>query len=213
MKTTNLAVAVSQSELRPRSLAECEAVIDGAIETFRDVAMALWEIQHRELWKESGHLTFSAYCQARYGWAKTYGYDMAQCGKYLSELGDQNSAMAENLSNERQVRELVKVPPMKRIKVLEKAMENGGTAKAIREAAKTVKKPSKAPPAPEPAKVVNLEPEEPPHIRTADEELGDGIDPEFRAKVESRFHHWMDHYSVEELPQVRKILRPLVARD
>lgn len=126
--------------------------------------MALWEIKTRQLWRESGYASFASYCAERHGWAKTYGYDMANCGAVLAALPDsamaENSAIAENL-NECQIRALAKVPEPDRAEVLERAAKNGKvTAKAIRAAV-----------APAP---VEPEREERPRVHSADEELGEG---------------------------------------
>ena len=48
------------------------------------------------------------------------------------------SPIGDKIANEAQARELAKVEPERRVEVLEVAATNGGTAKAIREAAKTI---------------------------------------------------------------------------
>lgn len=91
---------------------------------------ALSEIQDRKLYREES-LTFESFCLKNWGWKRAHANRMIEAARVV-EL----SPMGDKIANERQARELAKVPPEKHREVLEKAKETGAvTAKSIAKAA------------------------------------------------------------------------------
>jgi hypothetical protein len=131
------------SETEAARLAELEAIIESGRETYRaafaSVAKAVCEIRDNpRYWQK--HKTFVKYCQARYGWNRSYAYSMATAGDVLKSL--LNSAIAEWVTNEAQTRELNKVPVEHRAAVIKATTAKGClTARTIRNAASTLAAP------------------------------------------------------------------------
>ena len=130
---------------------ECE--IEKGRKTFVEVGLALAEIRDNRLYR-SDYGTFEQYCQEKWGFKKSYAYqiiDSASVAKSMSAVAD--------IGSERAARELAKVSPALRAEVVEKAAATGKvTAKSIREASEPV----------------HLE-EEKPRIKTMDEEFSEAM--------------------------------------
>lgn len=146
-------MVIEQARLR-----ECEKTIEKGLATFIEVGEALAEIRDKRLYRDS-HKTFQAYCKDRWGhnkeWAnrlisaadtvqttvQTSVQNESQRIQKVAPPAEVNEAdlVFPKVSNERQARELGKVPAAKRSEVLEESATNGEvTAASIRKAAATL---------------------------------------------------------------------------
>jgi hypothetical protein len=76
------------SEAEQADLARCErALLQGRRKRFRQVALALWEIKDRRLYRQ-GFSTFEAYLQERWGFSRAWGHAMATAGGVVKEKED-----------------------------------------------------------------------------------------------------------------------------
>jgi hypothetical protein len=108
-------------ELTKIRLESLEAVIDEARHTFRESASALYEIRENKLWKlnpEYKDLNFADYCSTRFPWARDYAYKMAKAGEVIKSLPEDVSTLVET---ESKAREVAKVKPEKRARVVREA--------------------------------------------------------------------------------------------
>lgn len=121
--TTEITIAES------KRLVELEAVITKGKQTFLEVGCALAEIRDGKLYRLE-HDTFDAYCRQKWGWDRTYSHRLIEASQVVQML-----PMGNKITNERQARELAKVPADDRAKVLEDAAKEGTTAKSIRKSA------------------------------------------------------------------------------
>lgn len=151
-------------------LEELKAVVFRGSRIFIEVGTALAEIRDLRLYRGT-HATFEEYCQEVFGWNRDRAYKLiesAEVAKQLEETQPEQNVShgiqtQPKLTNERQARELSKVPQDKRREVVQKAAEKTGgkvTAKAIKDAAKTYRPPP-VPPPPKPSDPLK------PHIRAA----------------------------------------------
>jgi hypothetical protein len=109
------------SEISNRRLEELEALVDDARQVFTKSAAALYEIREGKLWKlnpDYEALSFAEYCHTRFPWARDYAYKMAKAGEIIKSLPEQISTIVEN---ESQAREVAKVKPEKRARVVREA--------------------------------------------------------------------------------------------
>lgn len=114
------------------ALAVCEQRIAAGIEAFRDVVFALKEVRDRRLYREK-HATFEDYCQTRWGFTRQRGYQLIDAAEAIASLPTECQPVVDT---ERSARELARVEPEHREKVVRKAAEAGPvTSKAIKEAA------------------------------------------------------------------------------
>lgn len=175
------AVRDALSVVERRSLSKLEAEIEEKSKAFLEVGNALAEIRDKRLYRES-HKTFEAYCKSRWGYEKSYSYDLIatkEVADFVRNCG-QNGALV----TESQARELRKIPKEKRKEVFEAAVASAPkgddgvpqlTAKVIREAAKPSVngvvhgKPSKI--IQNPGNTPQPEPEKPLPVVDADGEL------------------------------------------
>lgn len=118
-------------------LEKCEAIIENGIDTFFDVAAALDMIREARLYRFR-YTAFSDYCEDRWGFKRRRADRMIEAAKVLKTLEGEYKSEAHGTQiqvknlNERQVRELVKVPPDKRMETLKKVAALGPvTAKSI----------------------------------------------------------------------------------
>jgi phage N-6-adenine-methyltransferase len=113
------------------SLAELESVIEKGIQTFIEVGNALCRIRDGKLYRAT-HSTFESYCKERWGMTKRNANLLIVEAEVAKEMG---TIVPE--INRGQARELSRVEPEQRQRVIEAAAEATGgklTAKAIREA-------------------------------------------------------------------------------
>lgn len=108
-----------------------KTISDGQ-KTFIEVGNALACIQRERLYRAT-HKSFEAFCKEHWGYAKSHTYRLIEAAG-VSET----SPVGDKMQNERQARELAKVPAEQQAAVLEWAEEKAGdkpvTAKIIREA-------------------------------------------------------------------------------
>lgn len=132
-----------------------EACTRRVINGFFDAGMALAEIKRDRFYRHT-HQTFEEYCSDVLDMSQRRAEQLIEASEVLKGI---ESAMSQSepmvqkklptLTNERQARELIKVPQAERVKVIQKAAEKTGgkvTAKAIKQAAKEHVKAQPPPP-------------------------------------------------------------------
>ncbi len=113
-------------------LAELEPIIERHILGFKECGKALAEVSDRRLYRGT-HSTFKEWVEAKYEMTAARAYQLIEASEVIRALPPEMSTMVDN---ERQARELAKVEPEKRAKVIEVASSKGKiTAKTIRQAA------------------------------------------------------------------------------
>jgi hypothetical protein len=113
-------------------LAELEPIIERGMGTFKSVGDALAEISDRRLYRAT-HDSFKQYVQDKYEMCVSRAYQLIEGAEVIKLLPPEMSTIVDT---ENKARELAKVAPKKRAKVLEVAASNGRvTAKAIKQAA------------------------------------------------------------------------------
>lgn len=152
-------------------LQELEMLICKKKKAFVEVGQHLTEIRDRKLW-EHKYSSFREYCETVWGWGKRYTNQIMGAAAVVQSLP--GGSYSSHIATETQAREVAKVAPEKRAKVVEAAKAKADvekrpmTAKDIREAAK-----------------LEPEPEETPHIRTPDEVIAeDAPSPPAKPAVE-----------------------------
>src|SRR5947209_1746325 len=90
-------------------LIRLEKVVESGLKTMGEVAVAMYEIKTRGLWKIT-HKSWEAYCQQRFKISRPRSYQLLQMGEDLSTGVD--------TLNEAQSRVLADLPPEIKIKVL-----------------------------------------------------------------------------------------------
>jgi len=149
MDSTSQALEALTSDEK-RELRKHESVIRRGWETFVDVGNALAQIQKDRLYRGE-FKTFAEYCRGRWQYGKSQAYRLmgaAEVIANLSPIGDIPRPV-----NEAQVRPLIGLSAEDQLSAwkaaVEKAGENGVTAKLVREAVAPFqpndKKPSKSP--------------------------------------------------------------------
>ena len=67
------------------TLADCERVIRRGLSAYVEVGRALREIHERELWKQSAHGSFLAYCRTRFELRSSQVYNIMRASKIADE--------------------------------------------------------------------------------------------------------------------------------
>jgi hypothetical protein len=95
-------------------LKELEAVIERGTKTFIEVGLALAEIRDLRLYRQT-HATFEAYCAEQWGWTRQRSYQLMNAATVVKLLP---AEMSTRVDNEATARELAKLEPKEREKVL-----------------------------------------------------------------------------------------------
>jgi len=114
------------------ALAEHEAVIERGIQTFYEVGIALADIRDRKLYR-ADYGTFEEYAEKRWQMSRPRAYQLIEAAAVVSTTVDTGLPAPEN---ERQARELGRVPEPERAEVWAKTVERTDgrpTAAAVRE--------------------------------------------------------------------------------
>jgi len=120
------------------TLHDCEQVIERGLNTFVEVGTALASIRDSRLYRGT-HRTFEDYAVERWNLSRAHAYRMIAAAEVVSPMGDIDPPP----TNERQVRELAKVPEPERAEVWRETVERtdgSPTAAAVREAAEQRRK-------------------------------------------------------------------------
>jgi hypothetical protein len=118
------------SEAEATRLAELEPIIERGLSNFVEVGNALLEISEDRLYRAT-HSAFQYYVKEKYNLTARRAYQLCDAAKVVKTLPE--SVNHGSQINERQVRELAKVPAAEREQVLKAAAESGPvTAKAIK---------------------------------------------------------------------------------
>ncbi len=115
-----------------QKLDELEATIERGLTTFVDVGNALLLIRDGRLYRAE-HGTFEDYCRERWNLSRPRAYELINAAGVVSAMADTGLPAP---SNERQARELAKVPEPQRAEVWRETVERTGgkpTAAAVRE--------------------------------------------------------------------------------
>lgn len=129
--------------------AELEATIRAGLATFVEVGQALRQVRDARLYRDDFE-TFEDYCLGRWQMSRIRGYQLIEAAEVVSTMVNNDLPAPPN---ERQARELAKVPEERRAEVWEKTLtETDGkpTAAAVKAAA-APPPPVAAPPMPTPA--------------------------------------------------------------
>lgn len=114
------------------ALAEHEAVIERGIQTFYEVGIALADIRDRKLYR-ADYGTFEDYAEKRWQMSRPRAYQLIEAAAVVSTTVDIGLPAPEN---ERQARELGRIPEPERAKVWAETVERTDgkpTAAAVRE--------------------------------------------------------------------------------
>lgn len=151
-----------------------EAVIEKGMATFIEVGLALKTIRDDQLYRES-HKTFEKYAEDRWGMHKRRAYQLIDAAEIETELCTMVHEVPriEEITNERQIRELSDVPTENIPEVIEKASEIAGddriTAKVIHEAKLELYGENKPKEKQEPSPYVEQEPAKAPKMSKAEQ--------------------------------------------
>ncbi len=121
-------------DLKQRTLAELETVIERGQQTFVEVGQALMEIRDGRLYSEQGYPTFEEYCQRRWGWSRVTAYRHIQAAEIIQMLPRGNTPTTEY-----QARELVTLTPEQRIEVAKRVEFDKVSAPEVREVVREIK--------------------------------------------------------------------------
>lgn len=133
----NKLTAPERSDLR-----RLEKVVDDGLQTFLEVGNALREIRDGKLYREKW-TTFEGYVEDRYDMQRAHAYRLIEAVETKARV-DKMSPVGDKITNERQLRELAKVPESAIQTVLDKVVEQSQetgkpiTAAAIKEAAEEI---------------------------------------------------------------------------
>lgn len=117
-------------------LLACEKIIHSSKREFVRVGLALEEIRDKKLYRIK-HGSFQEYCIKRWGFQRSYGYQLIESAKVAEKLSGKTDTLTEAHAHA-----LAKVPEEKRAAVLKSAGSSGPvTAKAISKVAAQVAKP------------------------------------------------------------------------
>jgi len=118
MKTTALTILLekygSLTQADTARLKELESVIERGRKTFIEVGYALAEIRDQRLYRQT-HATFEAYCAEQWGWTRQRSYQLMNAATVVKLLP---AGMSTRVDNEATARELAKLEPKEREKVL-----------------------------------------------------------------------------------------------
>ncbi len=138
---------ITQSE--KSRLKQLERVIKAGEKTFVEVGLALTEIRDSKLYREE-HGSFEKYMDRVWGWTKQYGYQLMAASKVVNEITNNKNLSPELVKRVNSslpfpaARALSKVPPPRRLGVVQKIVAAGQkvTAAAV---SKIAGKPPKRP--------------------------------------------------------------------
>jgi hypothetical protein len=135
-KPPSTAIARELDATEQADLARLETIVDRGLTGFVEVGNALLEISDRRLYRAT-HSTFQEYVQEKWNMTARRAYQLCEAAEVVKALPENvNNCSHSRITNEGQARELAKVKPEKRAKVLETAATKGKvTAKSIQEAA------------------------------------------------------------------------------
>jgi hypothetical protein len=127
------------SKANTERFTELVEIIDRNSQGFREVGDALLEIYENEFWRVT-HKSFAALCSERWGFNKTYSYDLVESSRVMNRLVNNFSAIAEKPhatlsttvlpTSESQARELAKVDDHEQAEVWAKVLEETDTPTA-----------------------------------------------------------------------------------
>jgi predicted NAD-dependent protein-ADP-ribosyltransferase YbiA (DUF1768 family) len=140
------------TDVEEKNLQRYEAVIREHGDKFVEVGLALWAIREEKLYLKT-HTTFEAYCQDKFDFTSNYGGRLLRSAEAVNRLETDLKTVPIGTvvlpKTESQVRELLRVKPKDRIKVLTEAVkkspDNALTASQIRAAAEKLKPVSPKP--------------------------------------------------------------------
>jgi hypothetical protein len=175
-------IAIDES----KRLISLEATIAAGRQSFLEVGSALAEIRDSRLYRAEFD-SFQSYCRAKWGWDKSY------CHRLICAADTAKASPNGTITNEAQARALAAVPESSRAATIERAQATGKlTAQSIRAAAKSpsgsanpqsheTHSPESAgsgagdfsTPPTEPERIFRPPEDDPPHIRTATEEMAE----------------------------------------
>lgn len=115
------------------ALLDWEQKIENGLKTFHEVGAALLEIKEEKLYRVT-HETFEEYCRERWGFTRMYAHHLMVSSKTVASLNVNHGIQLP--ANERQARELAKVPEEERLAVWQQVLEETGgkpTAAAVRD--------------------------------------------------------------------------------
>lgn len=117
-------------------LINCEKAIQANKESFIKAGLALEEVRDKRLYRVK-YGTFQEYCLKRWGFQRSYGYQLIESAKVAVEM----SSSAGQIPTARAASALAKVEPEKRVEILKSAGASGKpvTASSIAKAAAPVK--------------------------------------------------------------------------
>lgn len=125
------------------ALAEHEAVIERGIKTFYEVGIALADIRDRKLYR-ADHGTFEEYAEKRWQMSRPRAYELMAAAEVVSAMADIDVPPP---GNERQARELGRIPEPERAEVWTETVERTDgkpTAAAVRETYEQRQQPTDA---------------------------------------------------------------------
>lgn len=185
-----------------KRLGDLEKIISEGKRAFVAVGTALAEIRDSKLYRVE-HKTFEDYCREQWGWQKAHAYRLIEAANVVKA-----SPIGDKITTESQARELAKAPEERRAEIIQSVADNGPvTAKAIKAEVEATEGDS------EPPRVVAHSEVMPNPVLPSDEDRAVLLYARLEAIVTKRWHRFCEAYTVEELPMVRKIIRPLVARE
>ena len=114
------------TDVEEKNLQRYEAVIREHGEKFVEVGLALWAIREEKLYLKT-HATFEAYCQDKFDFTANYGKRLVRSAEAVNRLETDLKTVPIGTvvlpKTESQVRELLRVKPQDRIKVLTEAVK------------------------------------------------------------------------------------------
>ena len=120
----DLEVIEPLSNAEKAKLSKAEAIIHANTDAYVTVGLALREIRDGKLYRET-HTSFDAYCLARFDFGRNYGHRLITAAGLVEELKvlPIGNTLGDGLlpSSESQARELLKVDPPNRLKVMQLA--------------------------------------------------------------------------------------------
>jgi hypothetical protein len=124
-------------------LARLEVVIERGMQSFVEVGNALLEVNDRRLYREQ-FSTFQEYCQSKWNMTARRAYQLCEAAEVVKQLPENVNHGSQ--INERQVRELAKVEPDKRVTVIQAAKaisQDDGLDMTARDIRKIAKAPAR----------------------------------------------------------------------
>ncbi|MGD0656115.1 MAG: hypothetical protein ABSA16_17395 [Thermoguttaceae bacterium] len=116
-----------------KAFLRCESMIKKGIKTFVEVGKALLEIRDHRYYRDN-YDTFENYCKEKWGFARRTAYQYIEAAEVTENVC--HGAQIEGPANERQARELAKLPDEEQAEAWEEVIERADgkpTAVAVRE--------------------------------------------------------------------------------